>query len=29
MDITFKEFYQKMGLESYPFRERTSEKASV
>lgn len=29
MDITFKEFYQKMGLESYPFRERTSEKEDI
>lgn len=29
MDITFKEFYQKMGLEAYPFRERTSEKEDV
>lgn len=29
MDITFNEFYQKMGLEAYPFRERTSEKEDV
>lgn len=29
MDITFSDFYQKMGLETYPFRERTSEKEDV
>lgn len=29
MDITFNEFYQKIGLEVYPFRERTAEKEDV
>lgn len=29
MDITFNAFYQKMGFETYPFRERTSEKEDV
>ena len=29
MNISFKEFYQKIGLVSYPFRDRTAEKEAI
>ena len=29
MNISFKEFYQKIGFVSYPFRDRTAEKEDI